>query len=590
MMKLSKHRLILLVFPLLAACAHAPQQTSVAAPVHVASADGNVDKSHLEQIVEPPRLDLPNVALTDQLLYEFLLGDIASQRGRPELAAQAYLDLAKTTRDPRVARRAAQLTFEAHEYDQSVEAFKLWQQLEPSSPLAKQMLVSLLLSGGKLEEARTQVAELLASDPQNVGRTFLNIYGLLARVPDKNAAVDWLVEIAHPYPQVPEAHWALAQSAAAANRYDLALVEAHQAVMLRPDWDIAVVLEAQLLQRSAPQKGAALLKSFLESHDDNKEVRLFYARMLLEQKQYVEARDEFGKLLKQRPGSPELAFAIALISLQLGELDRAEQELRQALASKGKGGNDDTLHYYLGQLSEARKADADALQHYRQIKGGEHDYPAHLRMAYLLNKAGQLDEARKVLKQAVPKDDEQRVQLLMIESQLLRDAKQYGESFKVLTKGLEKFPNQPELLYQSALIADKLNKTETFEQLIRKLIKVEPNNAHSYNALGYSWLERNVRIPEAMDLVQKAYKLAPDDAAIIDSMGWGYYRLGLYDKSVEFLQRAYKANPDPEIAAHLGEVLWVKGDKDAARKVWTESAQTNPDNEALQAVIKKYIP
>ncbi len=589
-MKLSKHRLILGVFPLLAACAHAPQQASVSYPLHVASAVGNIDKSHLDQIVEPPKLDLPNVALTDQLLYEFLLGDIAAQRGRPELAAQAYLDLAKTTRDPRVARRAAQLTFEAHEYDQSVEAFKLWQQLEPSSPLAKQMLVSLLLSGGKLDEARTQVAELLASDPENVGRTFLNIYGLLARVPDKDAAVDWLVEIAHPYPQVPEAHWALAQSAAAANRYDLALAEAHQAVTLRPDWDIAVVLEAQLLQRSAPQKGAALLKKFLESHDDNKEVRLFYARMLLEQKQYVEAREEFSKLLKQRPGSPELAFAIALISLQLGELDRAEQELRQALASKGKEGDDNTLHYYLGQLAEARKADADALQHYRQIKGGEHDYLAHLRMAYLLNKAGQLEEARKALRQATPKDDEQRVQLVMVEAQLLRDAKQYGESFKVLTKALEKFPNQPELLYQGALIADKLNKTETFEQLIRKLIKVDPNNAHSYNALGYSWLERNVRIPEAMDLVQKAYKLAPDDAAIIDSMGWGYYRLGLYDKSVEFLQRAYKANPDPEIAAHLGEVLWVKGDKDAARKVWTESAQTNPDNEALQAVIKKYIP
>ncbi len=589
-MKITPRHSILLLFPLLAACAQAPQRAAGPSHLHVASANPGDDRSHLEQIAEPPKLDLPNVALTDQLLYEFLLGDIAAQRGRPELAAQAYLDLAKTTRDPRVARRAAQLTFEAHEYDQSVEAFKLWEQLEPSSPLAKQMLVSLLLSGGKLDEARSQVAELLASDPENAGRTFLNIYGLLARVPDKEAAVDWLIEIAHPYPQVPEAHWALAQAATAANRYDLALTEAHQAVSLRPDWDIAVVLEAQLLQRAEPQKAAALLKTFLESHDDNKEVRLFYARMLLEQKRYAEARDEFSKLLKQRPGTPELAFAIALISLQLGEVDRAEQELRQALGSKGKDADDDTLHYYLGQLSEARKDDAAALQHYRQIKGGEHDYPSHLRMAYLLNKAGKLDEARKALRQAVPKDDEQRVQLVLVESQLLRDAKQYEESFKVLSRGLEKYPNQPELLYQAALITDKLDRTEAFEQLIRKLIKVEPNNAHSYNALGYSWLERNVRIPEAMDLVQKAYKLAPDDAAIIDSMGWGYYRLGLYDKSVEFLQRAYKANQDPEIAAHLGEVLWVKGDKEAARKVWTESSQANPDNEALQAVIKKFKP
>ena len=589
-MKLIPRQSILLLFPLLAACAHVPQQTSVAAPVQVASSNADADRSQLDNIVESPKLDLPNVALTDRLLYEFLLGDIASQRGRPELAAQAYLDLAKTTRDPRVARRAAQLTFEAHQYDQSVEAFKLWQQLEPTSPLAKQMLVSLLLSGGKLQEARPHVVALLESDPQNIGRSFMSIYGLLARVQDKSAALDWLIEVAHPYQQVPEAHWALAQAAAADNKYDLALAEAHQAVALRPDWDIAVMLEAQLWQRKEPPKGAELLKQFLETHDDNKEVRLFYARLLLEQKQYVSAREEFGRLLQQRPGSPELAFAIALISLQLGELDRADQELRQALASKDKNKEENTLHYYLGQLSEARKDDAAALQQYRQIKGGEYDYPSHLRTAYLLNKTGKLDEARKALKLATPKDDAQRVQLLVVDSQLLGEAKQYAESFKVLAQGLVKFPDQPELLYQSALIADKLNKPDTFEQLIRKLIKVEPNNAHSYNALGYSWLERNVRIPEAMELVEKAYQLAPDDAAIIDSMGWGYYRLGQYDKSVGFLRRAYQANPDPEIAAHLGEALWASGDKAGAQNIWMESAHANPGNETLQSVIKKFLP
>ncbi len=589
-MTLTKQHLLLLLLPVFTACANTPPKVSLAESVHVASVDENTDRAHLEQIVEPPKLDLPAVALTDRLLYEFLLGDIAAQRGRPELAAQAYLDLAKTTRDPRVARRAAQLTFEAHQYDQSVEAFKLWQQLEPSSPLAKQMLVSLLLSGGKLKEARPHVDELLAADPQNIGRSFMNLYGLLARVPDKSAALDWLIEVAHPYPKVPEAHWALAQSASVANKHELALSEAHEAVTLRPDWDIAVVLEAQLMQRKDPEASAALLKRYLESHDDKKDVRLFYARMLLEQKKYIPAREEFGRLLQQRPGSPELAFAIAMISLQLGELDRAEQELRQALASKGKDKDDDTLNYYLGQLGEAKKDEAMALQHYRQIKGGEHLYASQLRVAYLLNKTGKLDEARKTLKSTKPKDDAQRVQLLMIESQFLREAKKYDESFKVLTQGLEKFPNEPELLYQSALIADKLNKSDAFEQLLRKLIKVDPNNAHPYNALGYSWLERNVRVAEAMELVEKAYKLAPDDIAIVDSMGWGYFRLGQYDKSIAFLRRAYQANPDPEIAAHLGEALWMSGDKAGAQQVWSENSKANPKNETLQAVIKRFIP
>lgn len=587
-MKLIRTYSTLLLLPLLVACAQVPQQTVVASPIQVASTDSTSDKVPLDKIIEAPKLDLPNVALTDRLLYEFLLGDIAAQRGNPQLAAQAYLDLAKSTRDPRVAKRAAQLTFEAHQYDLSVEAFKLWQQLEPASPLAKQMLVSLLLSGGKLAEARPHVVMLLESDPANIGRSFMNLYSLLARVQDKPAAMDWLIEIAHPYPQVAEAHWALAQSAAAASRLELALAEAHQAVALRPEWDMAVMLEAQLLQRSEPQKGTALLKSYLESHNDDKEVRLFYARLLLEQKQYVAARDEFGRLLLQRPGSPELAFAIALISLQLGEYERAEKELRQALASNDKNKDDDTLHYYLAQLGEAKKDDAGALKHYRQVNSGEHVYPSRLREAYLLNKSGKLDDARKVLNQIVAKDDTQRVQLLMIESQFLRDAKLYGESFKILARGLEKFPNQPELLYQSALIADKLDKPDAFEHLIRSLIKVEPDNAHSYNALGYSWLERNIRIPEAMELVEKAYKLAPDDAAIIDSMGWGYFRLGQFDKSLQFLRRAYQTNSDPEIAAHLGEVLWASGDKEGAQKVWNDSVLAHPGNETLQAVIKRF--
>ena len=567
-----------LLFSLLAACAHAPQAPNTS-PVAV-------DDPALT--VPPPVL--PDVALTDRLLYEFLLGDFAAQRGRPELAAQVYLDLARATRDPRVARRAAQLTFEAHQYDQSLEAFRLWQQLEPASPLAKQMLVSLLVSGGKLAEARPHVTELLASDPQGAGRSFINLYGLLARVPDKAAALAWLVEVAQPYPQVAEAHWALAQTAAAANQLEPALAEAQRATALRPEWDLAVMLQAQLTQRTQPEQAATLLARHLAKYPEQQNVRLFHARMLLEQKQYIPAREEFATLLQQRPGNAEIAFAIAMISLQLGELERAEQELRAALAGTSGRKDEDTLHFYLGQLNEAKQDEAAALTHYRQIKGGERHYDAQLRVAYLLNKQGQVAQAREVLQQVQPGNDAQRVQLLLIEAQFLRDAAQYAESFKVLTRGLAKFPDQADLLYQAALVADKLKQYDTFEQLIRKLIKLEPNNAHAYNALGYGWLERNVRIAEAMELVQKAYALMPDDAAILDSVGWGYFRLNDLEQSTAFLRRAFAANPDPEIAAHLGEVLWVKGERKEAETLWRTSAAAHPDNAALQAVIRKFLP
>ncbi|NCN88347.1 MAG: tetratricopeptide repeat protein [Gallionella sp.] len=568
-----------LLFSLLAACAHPPQTLPAAA-----------DAANEPLQAEAPQPVLPEIELTDRLLYEFLLGDFAAQRGRPEIAAQVYLDLARATLDPRVARRAAQLTFEAHQYNQSLEAFRLWQQLEPASPLAKQMLVSLLVSGGKLEEALPHVTELLASDAQNTGHTFVNLYGLLARVQDKAAALAWLTEVARPYPQVGEAHWALAQAAAAANQPELALNEAQQASGLRPEWDLAVMLRAQLLQQSQPQQASALLQKYLAVYPAQQNARLFHARMLLEQQQFIPAREEFSRLQQQRPDNAEIAFAIAMISLQLGELERAEQELRAALAGTSGKKDENTLHFYLGQLAEAKPDDSAALAHYRQIKAGERFYDARLRVAYLLNKRGQVAQAREVLQHAGPGNDAQRVQLLLIEAQFLREAAQYAESYKVLNRGLAAFPNQPDLLYQTALAADKLKQYDAFEQLIRRLIKIEPNNAHAYNALGYGLLERNVRIKEAMELVQKAYGLMPDDAAILDSVGWGYFRLNDLEQSVAFLRRAFAANPDPEIAAHLGEVLWGKGERDEAQAIWRDSAKAHPGNPVLQDMLRRFQP
>jgi tetratricopeptide (TPR) repeat protein len=207
-----------------------------------------------------------------------------------------------------------------------------------------------------------------------------------------------------------------------------------------------------------------------------------------------------------------------------------------------------------------------------------------------LNKSGKLDEAIELLHRMPVQDAEQRVQVLLIEAQLLRDAKRYEQAFEVLHHGLDENPDQPEMLYEAALIADKLGKPDVLERLVHRLIELQPNNANAYNVLGYSLLDRNVRVKEGMRLVEKAYQLSPNDAAIIDSVGWGHYRLGNLDKSLEFLRRAFAADPDPEIAAHLGEVLWVKGEKEEAKKIWSGSLKQHPKNESLRAVMKKFLP
>ena len=561
---------------LLTACAQAPMQPEAVNPFN----------PHEPQ--DGAALVLPNVELTGELLYEFLLTEIANQRGQTALAAKSSSDLARKSRDPRLAKRAAQLAVESGQMDKAIEAIRVWQELEPGSTSAMRMSASMLLRGGKLDEAREEIIKVLKAEEAHAGLVFMQIYQMLAAYPDTAAALKLMRDVAQPYPRVVEAHWAVARLAQASGDEKLALDEIRLVRSLRPEWDMAASLEAQLLQKTAPQQGLDVLRRYLSSYPGAREIRLQYARALLDQKQYKPARDEFQRLADEAPDNPETAFAIALISLQLNDLQGAEKQLKQAL-SKGKK-DQDTVQYYLGQLSEAKNNGEEATAYYREVKGGEYLFPAQVRMAYLQGKRGQLAEARRQLHQAQATTDQQRVQLVLVEAQILREANQFAEAYQVLQQGLGKLPDNPDLLYGTAMMADKIGKPDVFEQLMRKLIQIKPDYAHAYNALGYSLLERNERIPEAVQLVEKALQLAPDDDAIMDSVGWGYYRTGKLDDSVKMLRRAFAANPDPEIAAHLGEVLWVRGDKREAQNIWQDSLKANPDNAQLQAVIKKFMP
>lgn len=578
-------RYLILSSVLLTACAHQPvQKIAVQDVAQVAQAE----KSELpEQEVVDTRV-FPNVELTDELLYQFLLTEIANQRGETDVAVNASASLANKTRDPRVAMRAAQLAMESGQMDKAIDAIKLWREVEPTSTIARRMLSSVLLRAGKLDEARIELASMLKDDQANAGSTFIHLYQVMSAYPDKAAALKLMSDLAQPYPKMPEAHWAVAQLAQTTGDEKLALAEAKLTSSLRPDWDMAASLEAIVLQKNAPQEGLDRLKNFLARFPDAREIRMQYARALLDQKQYKLSRDEFQRLANDNLDSSELAFAIAMISLQMQDYQGAEDQLKQAL-SKGKK-DQDTVRYYLGQLDEAKKNEAEAIANYRLVNGGEYQFTAQIRIAYLLNKRGESTAAMQQLHQIQAISNQQRAQLIMVESKFLLDAKQDAEAYKILQQGLATLPNNPDLLYETAMIAEKIGKHIESEKLLRKLIKVKPDDAHAYNALGFSLLERNERIAEAVKLVEKALQLAPDDAAIIDSVGWGYYRSGKLDESIKLLRRAFASNPDPEIAAHLGEVLWAHGDKEDAKKVWQDSLKENADSTQLQAVIKKFIP
>ena len=538
---------------------------------------------------QAPQQDLKEIGeLNAPTLYEFLLGEIALQRGDAALAAQTYLDLAKRTRDPRVARRAVEVATQARQPELAIEAAKTWQEIEPRSPQALQVVAALLVSAKRVDEAEPYLVKLLTAEGVSLENGFMQLNRLLSGNPDKAANLRVVKSLAARYPQLAQAHFAVAQAAFAAGADDAAIASIHRAQALRPDWELAAVFEAQVLQKRSPAEAAKRLGEFVEKNPGSREARLNYARALVLDKRYPEARKQLEAVLARNPGNAEVVYAVGLLAFQLKDYAVAEENMKRLLGMRYR--DPDGVRFLLGQIAEEQKHWPDAIKWYEQIQEGEQALPARMRTANALAKQGKLEEAREFLRRVAADNPGEEVQLTVAEAQLLREANRPGDAFALLGDALAKEPEQPDLLYDFALTAEKLERYDVLESNLRKLIQVRPDHAHAYNALGYSFAERNTRLAEARKLIEKALELAPEDFFIIDSLGWVQYREGDLKAAADTLRRAYSGRPDAEIGAHLGEVLWMMGRRDEADRVWQESLKTAPDNETLLKTIKRLRP
>jgi tetratricopeptide (TPR) repeat protein len=538
---------------------------------------------------QAPQQDLKEIGeLNAPTLYEFLLGEIALQRGDAALAAQTYLDLAKRTRDPRVARRAVEVASQARQPELAIEAAKIWQEIEPGSPQALQVVAAMLVSAKRVDEAEPYLVKLLTAEGVSLENGFMQLNRLLSGNPDKAANLRVVKSLAARYPQLAQAHFAVAQAAFAAGEDDAAIASIRRAQALRPDWELAAVFEAQVLQKRSPAEAAKRLGEFVQKNPGSREARLNYARALVLDKRYPEARKQLEAVLAGSPGNAEVVYAVGLLAFQLKDYAVAEENMKRLLGMRYRDPNG--VRYLLGQIAEEQKHWPDAIKWYEQIQEGEQALPARMRTANALAKQGKLEEAREFLRRVAADNPGEEVQLTVAEAQLLREANRPGDAFALLGDALAKEPEQPDLLYDFALTAEKLERYDLLESNLRKLIQVRPDHAHAYNALGYSFAERNTRLPEARKLIEKALELAPEDFFIIDSLGWVQYREGDLKSAADTLRRAYSGRPDAEIGAHLGEVLWMMGRRDEADRVWQESLKTAPDNETLLKTIKRLRP
>jgi Flp pilus assembly protein TadD len=526
--------------------------------------------------------------LSEPMLYEFLLGEIALQRGDPQLAAQTYLDLARRTGDARVARRAVEIANQAQLSDLALEAAKVWEKLDAQSPQALQVVAALLVAAKRVDEAEPYLHKLLSSEGVNLESGFLQLNRLLAGNPDKASNLRVVRKLAARHPQLAAAHFAVAQAALSAEDDAAALTAIRQAAALRPDWEIPALFEAQVLQKRSPAEAAKRLGEFVERNPQSREARMNYARALVLDKRYDEAREQYQAMLAASPGNTEVIYAVGLLAFQLKDYPVAEENMKRLLGMGYRDANG--VRYLLGQMAEEQKQWPAAIEWYESIKEGDHLLPARMRAAGAIAKQGKLDDARAYLRRVGADHPEDGVQLLIAEAQLLRDANRHRDAFDLLGEALARQPEQPELLYDLALTAEKLERFDLLEANLRKLIEVKPDHAHAYNALGYSFADRNTRLPEARKLIEKALELSPEDYFIMDSLGWVQYREGKLKDAAQTLRRAYAGRPDAEIGAHLGEVLWRLGERTEAERVWQESLKASPENETLRKTIQRLRP
>ena len=536
--------------------------------------------------------NLPRMELTPKVLHQFLLAEIAGARSNVTLAVGTYLDLAKTTRDPRIAKRATEVALYSRQLDKALVAAHIWVETDSESPLARQMLAGLLLGNQQPDEAATHLAKLLALESANIPDALQRVSRILARQSDKAASLRLIEQLTEPYANVPEAQFTRAQAAVNAGDEARALDAIEHAQALRPEWEQAVLFKAQLQQRKNSKLAMETLQSFLVCHPQAREVRFAYARTLVGEKRYEEARREFATLLDGSHADPDALYALALLSMQLNDFVTAEQHFKRLLEHGLSDPN--PPRYYLGQIAENTQRPEEAIKWYGAVMSGEQYLQSRLRIATLQAQLGRLDESRGTLQQAASAQanlsQNDRVVLLIAEAQLLSDAGKVDAAMDLLERKLAAQPDNPELLYESAMMSEKLNRYDILERNLRKLIQLKPDHAHAYNALGYSLADRGIGLEEAQRLIEKALELAPEDPFILDSKGWLLYRRGDQDGAVDFLNKALAIRPDPEIAAHLGEVLWNMGRREEALKTWNEAAKAHPANAVLAATIKKFVP
>lgn len=560
------------------------------------------------QRAEPPT----HSKLDAQLFYQLLIGELQLRAGDAGSAYRDVLDAAVRTKDEQLFRRATDIALQARAGDQALAATQQWRSEVPASLDAHRYLVQLLIALNRAPETMEPLRSLLKLTPEaERANLIMSLPRFFGRVQDRQQVAGLLAQVLQPYADEPATR-------AAVN------VALGRAWLIAADNGKALELARRAQTQDASAEGAALLAlemlpgtpaaeavvtDHLKANPNNNAIRMMYSRVLAASQRYGDAVAQLEAVTRNQPQVAPPWLTLGALYLELRQPKQAAVALERYVQVLQAGDSktaadphatledDDGLTTPERGLTQAWLLLAQAAEQQNDFKGAEAwlkkvDNPQRAlevlsRRASLMARQGKMREARELIRRSPEKGEEDARAKLLAEVQILRDAKNWGEANLVLVSANKKFPDDVDLLYEQSMMAEKLNRMEEMERLLRRVIALKPDHHHAHNALGYSLAERNLRLPEAKALIQKALEIAPGEPFITDSLGWVEYRMGNREEALRLLRGAYQSRPDPEIAAHLGEVLWVSGQREEAKRIWREARSKDSSNDVLRETLAR---
>ena len=568
----------------------APKTTDASSAAVDASAEAEVSAVNASiaesKVPKRPRpSDYPVAPFPKDALYQLLVAEVAGYRGEYSTALEKYVDMALKTRDAGVAQRAAMLAVYLKRYEEALTTSKIWVEQEPDSIEARRYLSEQLLRIGDMGQA---IVHMEAIKSLGGLANFESFAYSAANMDDKGREVllEAMSRMLAEYPGDEQLMFSKAVLLEQSGQLEEALQLANQLLVSKKDINVIVLKVNALKDLLRTDEALIFLESTLEELADKRRLRLIYARMLFEAERLVDAEKQYEQVHQQAPNDSDILFALALISMEQGKDESAKGYLNQMIRFNRRANE---AHYYLGSIADKNDEIPQAISEYKMVGPGREYLAAQVRIAALLADQDRLDDARAHLENQRANNPERYNRLVMIEGQLLSERGHEAEFFELLEMVIQKQPENVELLYFRAMTGQSLGRLDVLEQDLLRVIEIDPGNADAMNALGYTLADQTDRHDEALVLIERALEIKPNEAAFIDSLGWVQYRLENYKDAVTNLRKALSLFDNDEVAAHLGEVLWVSGEQQEARNVWQKALDARPDSDILKRVIKRFV-